>query len=124
MAAYLNDRVLDNGLSVLTTEANRLDICRQQPATYAEAITTYSLGNKTSPTIGSPAARAPTGRKVTVSAISDGALTADEDASHYALVDTVNSRLLAAGPLNAIKAVYSGDAFTLTAFDIGIPSPA
>ena len=122
--AYLNDRVLDNGLSVLTSEANRLDICSQQPASYTEAITTYSLGNKLAPTIGSPAARTPTGRKVTVSSIADGALTDDQNASHYALVDTVNSRLLAAGALNEIKAVYDGDAFTLTAFDIGIPAPA
>ena len=32
--AYLNDRVLDNGLTVLDTEANRLDICSQEPTTY------------------------------------------------------------------------------------------
>ena len=62
--AYLNDRVLDNGLTVLDTEANRLDICSQEPTTYTQAITTYSLGNKLSPSVGAPTDRSPTGRKV------------------------------------------------------------
>jgi len=122
--AYLNDRILDNGLSALTSEANVLHICSQQPATYAEAITTYTLGNKTTPTVGSPAARAPSGRKVTVSAISDGSATGNGSATHYSLVDTANSRLLAAGSISVPQTVSSGNVFTLTAFDIGIPAPA
>lgn len=122
--SYLNDRVYDNGLTVLDTEANRLDICSAEPTTFAEATSTYSLGNKTSLSIGSPAARSPSGRKVTVAAITDGAVTADGTAGYYAIVDTVNSRLLAAGPLNASQSVYNGNTFTLAAFDIGIPGPA
>ena len=122
--AYLNDRVLDNGLTVLDTEANRLDICSQEPATYTQAITTYSLGNKTSPSVGAPTDRSPTGRKVVVAAISDGSTTGTGTATHYALVDTVNSRLLAAGPVSVSKAVTPGNAFTLAAIDIGIPDPA
>ncbi len=31
--ATLNDRVLDNGLTVLDTEANRVDICSAEPTT-------------------------------------------------------------------------------------------
>jgi hypothetical protein len=121
--AYLNDRVYDNGLTVLSTEANRLDICSQEPASYAE-VATYTLGNKTSPTISSPSDRAGGGRKVTISAITDGEVTGTGTASHYAIVDTVNSRLLAAGALSAPQAVTDGNVFTLTAFDIGIPDPA
>lgn len=34
--AYLNDYVLDNGLTKLDTEGDRLDICSQEPTTYAE----------------------------------------------------------------------------------------
>lgn len=122
--AYLNDRVLDEGLSALTNEGNRLDICSQEPATYAQATSTYSLGNKTGPTIGSPGARSPSGRKVTVSAINDGSVTGTNTATHWAVSDTANSRLLAAGPLSASQAVTSGNTFTLQAFDIGIPGPA
>lgn len=121
--SYLNDRVLDNGLSALTSEANKLTICNAEPANYTEANATYALGSKTSPTVGAPAARAPSGRKVGVSAISDGVVGASGTATHWALVDTVNSRLLAAGALTASQAVTNGNAFTLTGFDIGIPGP-
>jgi hypothetical protein len=122
--AYLNDRVLDNGLTVLDTEANRLDICSQEPATYAEATSTYTLGNKTSLSIGSPGDASPNGRKVTVAAITDGTVTGTDDATHWAINDTVNSRLLAAGSLSAGQLVTSGNTFTLAAFDVRIPDPA
>jgi len=119
----LNDRVFDNGLNVLDTEANRLDICSQEPTTYAAATTTYTLGNKTSLSIGAPADGS-TGRKVTVAAITDGTVSASGTATHYAIVDTVNSRLLATGALASPQVVTSGNTFTLAAFDIRIPDPA
>ena len=72
----LYDRVLDNGLTVLDTEANRLDICKTMPTTYAEATSTYTLGNKLNPSIGAPAVASPNGRKVTVAQITDGSVTA------------------------------------------------
>lgn len=122
MPAFLNDRVLDNGLTVLDTEANRLDICSAQPSTYAGATSTLTLGNKTSLAVGSPAAGSQ--RKVTVPAITDGAVTATGTASHWAISDTVNSRLLAAGPLAASQAVTNGNVFTLPAFDITLAGPA
>lgn len=121
---YLNDRIFDNGLTVLDTEANRLDICSAAPTTYAEATSTYTLGNKTSLSVGSPADRSPSGRKVTVAAITDGTVTANGTATHVAVVDTVNSRLLAVQALSASQAVTSGNTFTLPAFDVGIPDPA
>lgn len=122
--AYINDRVFDNGLTVLDTEVNRLDICSQEPTTYAQATSTYTLGNKTSPTVGAPADRSPSGRKVTVSAITDGTVSGTGTATHWALTDTGNSRLLATGSLSASQSVTSGNTFTLTAFDIGIPDAA
>jgi len=122
--SYLNDRVLDSGLAVLDTEATRLDICSQEPSTYAGATSTYTLGNKTSLSVGAPAARTPSGRKVTVAQITDGSVSGTGTATHWAISDVSNSRLLAAGPLNASQAVTSGNTFTLAAFDIGIPGPA
>jgi len=121
---FLNDRVLDNGLSVLDTEANRLDICSAEPASYAAATTTNSLGNKTSLSVGAPADGSPNGRAVTVASFSDGNVTATGTATHYAIVDTVNSRLLAAGALSAPQAVTDGNTFSLSAFTIRIPDPA
>lgn len=122
--AYLNDRVLDNGLNTLTTEGNRLDICSAEPTTYAAATSTYTLGNKTGISVSAPSARTPSGRKVTVAAISDGNVTNSGTASHWAITDTANSRLLAACPLSATQSVTNGNIFMLTSFDIGIPGPA
>jgi len=122
--SFINDRVFDNGLTVLDTEANRLDICSQEPVSYAEATSTYTLGNKTSLSIGSPADRSPSGRKVTVAAITDGTVSGTGTASHWAITDTVNSRLLATGSLSSPQSVTSGNVFTLGAFDVGIPDAA
>lgn len=121
--AFLNDRVLDNGLSTLA-EVNALHICNAEPADFTAATTTNSLGSKSAPVVSVPGVRSPSGRKVTVSAISDGSVATTGTASHYALVDTVNSRLLAANTLSASQAVTSGNTFSLDAFDIGIPGPA
>ena len=122
--AYLNDRVLDNGLSVLDTEANRLDICSSEPSSYSEATSTYTLGNKAGISIGSPEARSPSGRKVVVAEISGGSVTGTGTAAYWAITDTANSRLLAAGSLSSSQAVTSGNTFSLATFEIGIPGPA
>lgn len=118
--AYINDYVFDAALAKLDTEGNRLDICSTEPTSYAEATSTYTLGNKTSLSIGSPEDRSPNGRKVTVAAITDGTVSGTGTAAYWSIVDTVNSRLLASGSLSASQSVTSGNTFTLAAFDIGI----
>ena len=126
MADFLGDRVFDNGLTVLDTEADKLYITSAQAATLAEATTTYALGNKTlaAGDISAPSDRTGGGRKVTVSALSGGSVTATGTATHYAIIDSVNSRLLAAGDLGASQAVTSGNTFSVTSLEIGIPDPA
>ena len=119
---YLNDRVLDNGLNAIVSEANRLDICLSAPTTYAQATSTYSLGNKLSPKIGSPGLGSPNGRSITIAPISDGTITNTGTAAYYALVDTSSSRLLAAGPLGSSAGVTAGNVFTLGAITIRIPA--
>lgn len=122
--ATLADRVFDNGLTVLDTEANRLDICSTAPTTYTEATSTYTLGNKTSLSIGAPADRSGGGREVTVAAFTDGSVTGTGTAAYYAIVDTTNSRLLATGSLSSSQSVTSGNTFSISSFKIGIPDPA
>jgi hypothetical protein len=122
--ATLNDRVLDNGLTVLDTEASRVDICSQEPTSYAEATSTYTLGNETSISISAPADASPNGRKVTLAAVSGASVTGTGTATHYAISDTSNSRLLATGSLSASQVVTFGNTFSLTASDIRIPDPA
>ena len=118
------DRVLDSGLETLTNEANRVDVCSQEPTTYAEATSTYTLGNTTTVTISSPADRSGGGRKVTLSAISDGSVSGTGTATHYSISDTTNSRLLVTGSLTASQSVTSGNTFSLEALDVGIPDPS
>ena len=122
--ATLNDRVLDSGLSVLDTEANKIVVTSQEATTYTEANATYALGNSTSLSIGAPADRSGGGREVTVAAITAGSITGTGTATHYAIVDTTNSRLLATSTLSASQSVTSGNTFTLASFTIGIPDPA
>ena len=116
--ATLNDRVFDNGLSVLDTEANKILLTSQEATTYAEANATYALGNSTSLSIAAPSDKSGGGREVVVAAISDGSITGTGSATHYAIVDTSNSRLLATSSLSSSQSV------TLASFTIGIPDPA
>lgn len=122
--ASLSNNVFDSGLNYLDTNASHLYICSQEPTTYTEAITTYALGNKATPAIAAPSDRGAGGREVVVSAITDGSVTADGTASHYAIVYAGNTELLAAGSLSATQSVTNGNTFTLTEFAIGIPDPA
>jgi len=122
--ASLADRVFDNGLTVLDTEANRIDITSQESTTYAEATSTHTLGNSTSLSIAAPSDRGGGGREVVIAAISDGSVSGTGTATHYAIVDTSNSRLLATGSLSASQSVTSGNTFSLASFTIGIPDPA
>jgi hypothetical protein len=122
--AILNDRVFDNGLTVLDTEVNQIHITSQQAVSFVDATVTSSLGSTATVTIGAPQDRTGGGRQVVVSAVTDGAVSGTGTATHYALVDTVNSRLLAAGSLGIAQSVTSGNTFTLTSVTVGIPDPA
>jgi len=125
----LADYVLDNGLASIVGSNRRMDICHTLPTTYAQATTdaAYSVGNKTGITVGAIAAGAPNGRKVTIPAVTDGAVTetstsGTNDAEFFAITDPANSRLLVTGPLSAAQFVTDGNIWTTGAFDIRIPN--
>jgi len=122
--ATLDNHVFDNGLTVLDTEANKLLITSQEAATYTEANATYALGNTTTLSIAAPSDRAGGGREVVAAAITDGSVTGSGTATHYAVVDTTNTRLLATGSLTSSQVVSSGNTFNLGSFTVGIPDPA
>ena len=54
--AFINDEVFDQGLDYADTNGTRIDICSQEPATYAAATSTFTLGN-VRPRNGRPAER-------------------------------------------------------------------
>jgi len=124
MSNVLADYVLDNGLTVIDTMADKIYLCSADPTTFNDATVTFALGNKNfgvGNAFGAPAAASPNGRKVSSNAITDGNVTATGTATKWAVVDSVNSRLLANGSLAASQAVTSGNIFTLASFDIAIP---
>jgi hypothetical protein len=121
--ATISDYVLDAALSKLDTEADRVDITSQEATTYAEATSTYTLGNSTSLSFGAPTDGDISGRKVTAAAITDGVVTGSGSATHFAIVDVSASRLLATGSLSTPQSVTSGNSFTIAAFDVEIPDP-
>jgi len=122
--ATLGDSVFDNGLNKLVNDADEIHITNTEATDYTDATSTSSLGSKSSPSITGPADRSGGGREVTVGAISDGSVSADGTANYYAIVDTVNSLLLATGPLGSSQQVYNGNTWTTGSFNIGIPDPA
>lgn len=121
--AYLNDRVLDRGLQTLSDEVNRIDICDTEPSSYQEATSDYTLGFKENHNVGNPSAGDPDGRQVESEAVEEGSVTGNGEARYYALSDTSNNRLLAAGSLTNQQTVTDGNEFTLTSFTIRIPAP-
>ena len=121
--AFIADYILDLLLAEFAN-ANNLYICSQEPTTFAGATSTYKLGTKTSISIGSPADRTPSGRKVTVASFSNGTVDATSTATHWALTKTTGSVLMATGALASSQGVTSGNSFSLAAFDIGVPDAA
>lgn len=125
MANNVSSRVLDNGLTVLDTEASNIYICSAEPTTYTEASATYALGTKAYGAGGAfaaPSAGSPNGRKVASTATTDGMVTTGGTATHWAVTDNANSRLLAVGSIAAPKAVSTGQPFGLPSFNITLPS--
>jgi len=120
--AYINDEVFDQGLDYADTNGTRIDICTQEPTTYAEATSTYTKGNKTVNT-GATQDGASNGRRVIVPAITDGSVTGSGTVTHWALTDG-SSILIATGALSASQAVTSGNTFTLDAISITIADAA
>ena len=123
MANAVADYVLDNGLSAIDTLADKIHILAADPSNYSD-VTTNTLGNKSfsaGGAFGSPGAGSPNGRVVASTAFTDGSITTSGTAAKWAVVDSVNSRLLANGSLASSVAVSSGGTFGLPSFNIRLP---
>lgn len=123
--AYIADNIFDNGLAYATTNGETIYITSAEATTYTEASSTFKLGTKTSATVGSATDGATNGRRVIVSAITDGTVNTTGTATHWALCkDSATSELLATGTLSSSQAVTSGNTFTLDAISITIADAA
>ncbi len=125
MANVVGDYALDNGLNAIHTNADKIYLCSQDPLSFADATVNYALGNYSfgvGLVFGGPAAGTPNGRQITSNPITNGSITANGTAAKWAVVDSVNSRLLANGSLAAPQTVTAGNTFTLAAFNIRYPN--
>lgn len=123
MTANVAASVIDDGLASMKSAARYIYITSQEATTYAEAASTYALGNKDAGAGGifpGAIAAGTNGRKLTTVSISDGAVTGNGTVTNWAITDA--AALLAVGALSAGQAVESGNTFSLAAFDITIRS--
>lgn len=113
--AFLIDTVFDSGLTVLDTNGTQLDITTSEISSWA-SLAAATCGNDTVNT-SAPAAGTPSGRGVTIPAITAGSVTDTVTATHWCLSNGTDT-VYAAGTLTASQAVTSGNTFTLDAITI------
>jgi hypothetical protein len=120
--AIVADRVLDNGLSVLADEADRIYICSAEPTTHAEVLS-LALGVKSFGAGGAfgPLAAGAPGRKVSSTSVTDGSVSVSGTGTYWATVNSSTSALLARGPVVTATAVTSGNQFSLPSFSVTMP---
>ena len=97
MTKYCHDDILDAALNYIKNNCTRMTACSQYPTTYLKAITASAdmLADVTMSssdfTVGLPVV---SGRKVAVAAKADEPITSTGTATHVALVDVANTKLL------------------------------
>ncbi len=95
MAKIVHDDVLDGALNIIKNNCTRQVACSAQPTTYTEANATYALADVTMASGDFTAANGDTsGRKLTVAAKSGVLIDTSGTATHVALLDGANSKLL------------------------------
>lgn len=125
MAKFAHDDVLDGSPNVVKNNATRICVCSAQPTTYTEAITTYMLAIKTitSADFTGPANGDTSGRKLTSNAHSGVSITNSGTATHVALCDSANSKLLYV-TTNTSHALIAGNTTNIPAWDIEFADPS
>jgi len=124
MAKSIHDDVLDAALEYLEVNGDEFNVCSAQPTTYTEAHTTYMLAQHSATTADSIVADGDSsGRKITWSQQADITITNSGTATHVAIADTGNSKLLLVTTCTS-QALTSGNTVTIPTFDDEIADPA
>jgi hypothetical protein len=125
MAQFANDDIMDAALNLIKTNCDKMVACSAQPTTYAEANATYALADvaMTSTDFTGPANGDTSGRKITVASKSGVTVDTSGTATHVALLDTVNERLLYVTTCPS-QAVASGGTVSFGAWAIEIADPS
>lgn len=125
MAKTVHDDVLDGALNIIKNNCTRQVACSAQPTTYAEGNATYALSDVTMASGDFTAANGDTsGRKVTMAAKSAVLIDTSGTATHIALLDVTNSKLLYVTTCTSQALVANGsNTVNFPAWDIEIADP-
>lgn len=123
MAKFVPDSTLDAMLDVIADAVDRIDICSTQPTTYAEATSTYTLGNVAVTlgdgggdwTIGNGDT---SGRKLTLAQQTGVSITGSGSAQHIAGTNGTDTLYFVTTCTS--QSVTSGNTATINTFDIEI----
>lgn len=128
MAKAVHDDVLDAMLNYIADNTKRITVCNAQPTTYTEGNATFALADVTT-TEGVAGASFDiangdtSGRKLTVNQNASVPVDTSGTATHIALLDVDNSKLLYVTTCTS-QALTSGNTVTIPAFDIEVADPS
>lgn len=126
MAKTVHDDVLDGALNIIKNNATRQVACSAQPTTFAEGNATYALADVTMASGDFTVANGDTsGRKVTVAAKASVLIDTTGTATHLALLDVTNSKLLYVTTCTSQALTANGtNTVSLPAWDIELADPS
>lgn len=123
MGKKAHDDVLDAPWELIKANCTKQVACSQEPATFAEANTTYKLAEATMTSGDFTTADGETsGRKMTVAQKLNQDIIASGTMTHSALLDITNSRLLYV-TTSASKLLASGDKVNFLEWDAEFGDP-
>ena len=125
MAKLAHDDFQDGALNVLKNNVTRQVACSAEPTTYAEANATYALADVTLSSTDFTLANGDTsGRKVTVAAKPSVTIDTSGTATHVALLDVTNSKLLYRTTCTSLALTAGGgNTVSFPAWDVEILDP-
>lgn len=125
MAKAVHDDVLDGAHDIIRNNATRMVACSAQPTTYTEGNATFALADVTMASGDFTKANGDTsGRKVTVGAKSSVLIDTTGTATHVALLDVTNSKLLYVTTCTSQALTANGsNTVNFPAWDIEIADP-
>lgn len=128
MAKSAHNDVLDALLLYIADNCKKITVCSAEPTTYAEANATYALADVTT-TEGtgggdfSVANGDVSGRKLTVAQQATVTVDTTGTATHVALLDVDNSKLLFVTTCTS-QSLTAANTVTIPAFDIEVADPS
>lgn len=126
MAKFANDEIMDAALSVVKNNVTRMTACSAQPTTFSEGNTTYALADVSMASADFTLTNGDTsGRKCTVAAKSAVPIDTSGTATHIALLDVANAKLLYVTTCTSLALTAGGGntvSFPAWKFEIADPS--